>query len=172
MRTISKSKLNQIIHLVCDYTGCDPATVKSKCRKTEIVVSRQITMFLLKEGTEMSNGDIGENMGGKDHATVIHSRKVISNAIDLDQNPITLKKGFARDMAGLRGKVRAIIHCEEIIEPMLSETTITQVINDKDITYIVRYFKSKLRACRKENEVLKKTITRYQHPYVHESIYS
>ena len=55
-----------------------------KTRKREIVQCRQISHWLLKEYTKMSLYEIGYEIGRKDHATVLYSRKTINNLMETD----------------------------------------------------------------------------------------
>ncbi|MCI4397522.1 MAG: chromosomal replication initiator protein DnaA [Acidobacteria bacterium] len=51
--------------------------IKSKTNKAEIVLPRQVAMYLCKELTNASLPEIGRKFGGKHHSTVLHSiRKV------------------------------------------------------------------------------------------------
>lgn len=50
------------------------------CRKREIVYRRQLLMWYLCQNTKMTLFEIGQ-MFGKDHATVINSRRVIDDFI-------------------------------------------------------------------------------------------
>ncbi len=49
------------------------AQLKEKSNRKEIVVPRQVAMFLVKELTQASLPEIGRAFGGKHHTTVIHS---------------------------------------------------------------------------------------------------
>lgn len=59
--------------------------LKGKKRNKEIVVPRQIAMYLACELTDNSLPKIGEEFGGKDHTTVMHSRDKIQTLIDKDE---------------------------------------------------------------------------------------
>jgi len=50
-------------------------------RKKEVVLPRQITMYLLRDILELSYPYIGEKMG-KDHTTAIHSYEKINREIN------------------------------------------------------------------------------------------
>jgi chromosomal replication initiator protein len=63
-------------------------------RKRTIVVPRQIAMYLMREETGASLVDIGNQLGGRDHTTVMHGVEKITNDLEND--------------AGLRQQVMAI----------------------------------------------------------------
>ena len=58
----------------------------SKTRKREIVQARQVSMYLAKKHTELSLSRIGELIGKRDHATVLHACKNISGLLDIDKS--------------------------------------------------------------------------------------
>lgn len=55
---------------------------KDSTRKREYVYARQICCYLIAKYTSLSLGRIGEIFNGKDHATVLHSKKTIRNLMD------------------------------------------------------------------------------------------
>jgi chromosomal replication initiator protein len=56
-----------------------------KTRKREIVQARQVAMFFSKSMTKASLATIGSQIGGKDHATVLHACKTVNNLIETDK---------------------------------------------------------------------------------------
>ena len=61
--------------------GATLQELKTKRRNKNIVLPRQIAMFISRELTNLSLPEIGEFFGGKDHTTVLHSYKKIKNDI-------------------------------------------------------------------------------------------
>ena len=82
----SEISLEKIRNTVCDYFKITPELIVSKTRKREIVQARQITMYLVRNLTKTSLASIGSQMGGKDHATVLHACNTVSDLIDTDRN--------------------------------------------------------------------------------------
>ncbi len=70
---------------VCNYFNINVEQLKSKTRKREIVQSRQIAMYFAKTLTKSSLATIGAQIGGKDHATVLHACKTVNNLLDTDK---------------------------------------------------------------------------------------
>lgn len=70
---------------VCDYFNIAPEQLKSKTRKREIVQSRQVAMYFAKIYTKNSLASIGSQIGGKDHATVLHACKTVNNLMETDK---------------------------------------------------------------------------------------
>ncbi len=65
--------IDYITHVVCEYFEVDENKLREKNRKKEIVLARQIAMFLSKKLTKSSLKTIGLHFGGRDHSTVIHA---------------------------------------------------------------------------------------------------
>ena len=77
--------IDYIQKVVCDYFDMQVEILRSKTRKREIVQARQIAMYFAKTMTKTSLTSIGSQIGGKDHATVLHSCKTVNNLIETDK---------------------------------------------------------------------------------------
>jgi chromosomal replication initiator protein len=77
--------IDYIQKVVCDYFDLPLEQMKSKSRKREVVQARQLAMFFSKMYTKASLASIGNQCGGKDHATVLHACKTINNLIETDK---------------------------------------------------------------------------------------
>ncbi|MDR3187863.1 MAG: chromosomal replication initiator protein DnaA [Prevotellaceae bacterium] len=71
---------------VCDYFKIATDSAQSKTRKREIVQARQIAMYFSKNLTKTSLASIGAQIGGKNHATVVHACKTVNNLMETDRN--------------------------------------------------------------------------------------
>ncbi|MCF6160403.1 MULTISPECIES: chromosomal replication initiator protein DnaA [Furfurilactobacillus] len=69
---------------VASYFDVNLVDLKGKKRMKEIVVPRQIAMYLARELTNSSLPKIGKAFGGKDHTTVLHSCDKIAESISND----------------------------------------------------------------------------------------
>ncbi len=76
--SISASK---IIETVCSYYKISKADLKSKKRNKELVEPRQICAYLMTELMTIPLVTIGEELGGKNYTTIIHSRDKIIELI-------------------------------------------------------------------------------------------
>jgi len=65
---------------VADFYKIKVADMYSKRRPANIALPRQIAMYLAKELTQKSLPEIGELFGGRDHTTVLHAVRKISEA--------------------------------------------------------------------------------------------
>lgn len=77
--------ITYIINAVCEEMGTSQADFFTKSRKRNIVQARQLSMYFSKKYTKAPLITIGEQCGGKDHATVIHSLKTVTNLFDTDK---------------------------------------------------------------------------------------
>ena len=71
--------------MVCEAMGTSQADFFTSTRKRNVVQARQLSMYFAKKYTKASLNVIGEQCGGKDHATVIHSLKTVANLLDTDK---------------------------------------------------------------------------------------
>ena len=78
--------IDNIIEIVCNYLNIDHARFNSSERTREIAQARQIAMFLAKRHTKAPLTQIGSAIGGRNHATVLHSCKTVQNMIDTDKS--------------------------------------------------------------------------------------
>jgi len=70
--------IDSIQKAVAERFSIKPAQLKEKSNRKEIVLPRQVAMFLVKELTPASLPEIGRAFGGKHHTTVLHSIHKIS----------------------------------------------------------------------------------------------
>lgn len=71
-----------IINVVAEHFGVSIEDIVSKKRNKEIVIPRQVYMYLCRELTDVSLDNIGNNIGGKDHSTVMHGIEKIKEDIN------------------------------------------------------------------------------------------
>jgi len=83
--TTRELSIDYIQKIVSDYFNIPLELMHSKTRKREIVQARQIAMFFSKNLTKSSLATIGSQIGGKDHATVLHACKTVNNLMDTDK---------------------------------------------------------------------------------------
>jgi len=80
---------------VAEEFGVSLQDLKTRRRNKNIVLPRQVAMYLCRELTELSLPEIGDFFGGKDHTTVLHSYNKIKGGLDRD--------------LGLKGRVEKLI---------------------------------------------------------------
>lgn len=76
--------VTDILDQVVRYYQITIEEIKGKKRTRNIVHPRQIAMYLARELTDLSFPKIGEQIGNKNHTTVIHAYEKIANNIEED----------------------------------------------------------------------------------------
>jgi len=71
--------IDYIQKVVSEYFQMDVATLQSKTRRRHIVQARQLAMYFAKKFTKASLASIGNQIGKRDHATVLHACKTVDN---------------------------------------------------------------------------------------------
>ncbi|MBT6160926.1 MAG: chromosomal replication initiator protein DnaA [Flavobacteriaceae bacterium] len=71
--------IDYIQKVVSEYFQMDVETLQSKTRKRHIVQARQLAMYFAKKFTKASLASIGNQIGKRDHATVLHACKTVDN---------------------------------------------------------------------------------------------
>lgn len=77
--------IDKVQQVVCEYFNITRETMLSQSRKRQIVQARQIAMFLSRNLINCSLSTIGSEIGGKDHATVLHACSTVSDLIETDR---------------------------------------------------------------------------------------
>jgi len=91
-KTLSPEK---IVDAVARYYGVPVEQLRGKQRDKQIVLPRQIAMYLMREETEAPLLRIGEALGGRDHSTVLHGCEKIEREMAENDD-------FRRDVGALR----------------------------------------------------------------------
>ena len=74
------------LNIITDRLGFN-----TKSRVKNVAMARQIIMFISRELTELPLAQIGSQIGGRDHSTIIHGCKSIENII---KNDLRLNKNI------------------------------------------------------------------------------
>lgn len=85
--TVSRrvNTVEKIRDAVCEYFSLSVDEISTKSRKREVVQARQIAMYLSKQMTKNSLSSIGFTIGQRDHATVLHACKIVTDLMDIDK---------------------------------------------------------------------------------------
>ncbi len=78
--------VENIRKVVCEYFNIDEATFDSPKRTRDIAQARQIAMYMCKQHTKAPLSAIGAAIGGKNHATVLHACKAVTNLMETDKS--------------------------------------------------------------------------------------
>ncbi|MDD7273906.1 MAG: chromosomal replication initiator protein DnaA [Prevotella sp.] len=86
--------IDEILEKVCTHFSVSTAAVHSRSRKQDIVLARQVSMYLAQKHTKMPASRIGKIIGGRDHSTVLHSCSQIEQRLKRD-------KGFTAELSNI-----------------------------------------------------------------------
>jgi chromosomal replication initiator protein len=88
---IKNITIDNILQSVAEYFHISIEQLKGKGRSQEIAIPRQIAMYLARTLTDLSLPKIGEELGGRDHTTVLHAYEKIQ---ELYQSDLSIKKAI------------------------------------------------------------------------------
>ena len=74
-----------IIQAIIKFYNLESKDLVGKSRKKEVVLPRQVLMYLLRDEINLSFPAIGQEIGGRDHTTVMHACTKIENEIKLNE---------------------------------------------------------------------------------------
>ena len=97
--TESEVSIDTIVKTVCEYFNITRDTLLSKTRKRQIVQARQIAMYECRNLIpNCSLSTIGSELGGKDHATVLHACSTVQDLMSTD-------RGFRQWVSDIEGMI-------------------------------------------------------------------
>lgn len=80
---IFEKHIDYLLHLICKEFDTTLLEIKGKSRLRKHVLARHTAMYLLLKYKAGTLSSIGKLFGGRDHSTVIHSTRAISNLMQL-----------------------------------------------------------------------------------------
>jgi len=95
--------LADIVTAVCEWFRVKPPELRGRRRHRTVVLARQACMYLARRLTPLSLDEIGGHLGHRDHTTVLHAQRVISQRRESD---ITLSAALEQIEQSLRGADR------------------------------------------------------------------
>lgn len=96
--SVKEISVEYIVNVVCEYFGIPIDLLSSSSRKQQVVQARQVAMYISKKYSSVSLTSIGQQCGKKDHATVSHACKTISDRLETD-------KQFKATLADIEKKI-------------------------------------------------------------------
>jgi chromosomal replication initiator protein len=82
----SKQDIKQLLRTVADYFGIPAEELTNKKRDKKTSLARHIAIYLLREGYNCSLSEIGKELGGRNHATILHGYERIASALSTNQH--------------------------------------------------------------------------------------
>ncbi len=90
--------VERIVEDVARYYNLEPDDLRSKKRTAEVALARQVAMYIIREGTDLSLTDIGDVFGGRNHATVLYAIREVEGHLERD---VRMKNMITDVMASL-----------------------------------------------------------------------
>lgn len=75
----------EILRRVAEHFGLRPEDLKGGGRRKEVVLPRQLAMYLVRELTRASLPEIGQFFGGRDHTTVLYAIQKVQELSESDR---------------------------------------------------------------------------------------
>lgn len=75
----------EIVRVVAEHFGLRPEDLVGGGRRKEVVLPRQMAMFLVRELTRASLSEIGQLFGGRDHTTVLYAIQKVQELSESDR---------------------------------------------------------------------------------------
>ena len=75
-----------ILRITARHFSVESDDLKSKGRRQELVVPRQVAMYLIRELTPHSYPEIGQFFSGRDHSTVMYAVQKVADQLDDDRS--------------------------------------------------------------------------------------
>ncbi len=79
-----KITVDEIIKVVASKFNIKVSDIKSQKKNKNLILPRQIVMYVARQLTDLSFPDIGNKVGGRDHSTVIYSTNKVKKIVGKD----------------------------------------------------------------------------------------
>jgi chromosomal replication initiator protein len=76
-----KQDIKLLLRTVADYFAIPPEELINKKRDRKTTLARHVAIYLMREGYNCSLTEIGKELGGRNHATILHGYKKIANEL-------------------------------------------------------------------------------------------
>ena len=77
--------MDDILRFTARHYEVEGSDLKSKGRRHELVVPRQVAMYLIRELTPHSYPEIGQFFSGRDHSTVMYAVQKVTEQLEEDR---------------------------------------------------------------------------------------
>jgi chromosomal replication initiator protein len=91
----------RIVEVIAKFYNVSEKDMRGKGRSKDIVVPRQVAMYIIRQETDRSLAEVGVELGGRDHTTIIYGAEKIEQAIEtsnqLRQEVLTIREMLYAD---------------------------------------------------------------------------
>ena len=79
-----KQDVKSLLYTVADYFSLPPEELANKKRDRKTTLARHVAIYLMREGYSYSLSEIGKELGGRNHATILHGYEKIASRLSTD----------------------------------------------------------------------------------------
>jgi chromosomal replication initiator protein len=79
-----KQDIKQLLRTVAGYFSIPVEELTNKKRDKKTALARHVAIYLLREGYNCSLSQIGKELGGRNHATILHGYEKIANELSIN----------------------------------------------------------------------------------------
>jgi chromosomal replication initiator protein len=89
-----------VLEVVSEFFGISLSNLTGRSRARDVAFPRQVAMYLMRDLGDLSLPRIGEELGGRDHTTVMYACDKISELVETDDRT-------RKQIMQLRGKLQS-----------------------------------------------------------------
>jgi len=79
-----KQDIKSLLSIVANYFNLAPEELISKKRDRKTTLARHVAIYLMREGYNYSLAEIGKELGGRNHATILHGYEKIASELSIN----------------------------------------------------------------------------------------
>jgi chromosomal replication initiator protein len=98
--TTRKQDIKLLLRTVADYFNLSAEDLISKRKDRKTTLARHVAIYLMREGYNCSLTEIGKELGGRNHATILHGYKKIASEL-------SIKPNLANQIAEIKEKINS-----------------------------------------------------------------
>ena len=84
--TNRKQDIKLLLHTVADHFSISAEELTNKKRDRKTTLARHVVIYLMREGYNYSLTEIGKELGGRNHATILHGYEKIAREMNVNPN--------------------------------------------------------------------------------------
>ncbi|MCK5123615.1 MAG: chromosomal replication initiator protein DnaA, partial [Dehalococcoidia bacterium] len=84
--TTPKQDIKLLLQTVADYFNLTVEALISPKKDRKTALARGVAIYLMREGYNCSLTEIGKELGGRNHATILHSYEKLASELSINPN--------------------------------------------------------------------------------------
>lgn len=97
-KTSTVVSFDDIINVTAEVFTVKPSDILGNTRKQEVVIARQMCMYLIRKELNKSFEHIGELFGGRNHTTVMHACRKVEDEINNNKNILKIYNSLKKEL--------------------------------------------------------------------------